>query len=168
MKNFILSLLIALSLTLSAKAETTITAFTGAVTNFAVAGPIKLLSLTVISTATTNAPIDVYDSPNAFTTNWYGAYTNYVRSVVTTNLLYTNIFGVASTNTYPVIVNATNTAAGAMRTREKIISVYAISNSSVTVSFDSRYIAYGLLYSNIGALGAGGTISVVATYDELK
>jgi hypothetical protein len=166
--SFIVASVLMLCASLQLKAETAVVTLNGVTTNFVVAGPIRLSSITIGSVAFTNGPVDFYDSPNAFTTNWTGAVTNYIKSVITTNLVFTNIFGVLSTNTYPVIVSAPATIAGSMKTREKVASVYAVSNLVTTAILDNRYMAYGVLISNVAGLGAPANTTVTIVYDELK
>ncbi len=173
-KKFISGLAVGLALLASpeVKADTATTLLTGANSNAVIfTGPAVLLSISVYSTAGTNLAINFYDSP--FATNGYyvGAYTNTTKSVATTNILYTNVFGVVSTNSYSVIRSATNTATAGIRTRQLIASVLPVSNTVTTVDFDAgQPLGYGLSLtnhvSNGGAPGGGITISV--EYEKLK
>jgi len=168
MKKFIQASALILALLFSqeiAKADSSTFLINQSTTNLLLTGPLRLLSITVGGVQATNGAIDFYDSANAFTTNWVGAFTNIVKVVATTNLIYTNIFGVTSTNSYPVIFYTTNTAAGAMKTRAKFASIFALSNTVTQINFDSLYVGYGVLASNVTTMGP---VNVTIVYDELK
>ena len=168
MKKFFLSLGLVLSLVAGAKAETVTQVLNGTGFTNVVVGPVKLLSIQLSSQTFTNGVITFLDAPNAFPTNWTGAFTNIVRTSGFTTNLYTNIFGVLSTNIYPSILATTNTAAGSMKSRAVITAIATTSNSVQNITYDSLYVANGILITNALGIGAPANITVVINYDELR
>lgn len=154
------------------KAETATLTLTGMNSNAVIfTGPAVLLSLSVYSTAATNDVLYFYDSPFATNRYYVGAYTNTTRSVATTNIIYTNVFGVISTNSYSVIRSATNTATAGLRVRQSITSIIPVSNTVVTVDFDAgQQLGFGLAVTNHVSVGGapGGGIIISAEYEKLK
>lgn len=156
MKNFIYSIGLALSLMFgaSAIADTAVvtipggTTGTSIATNLVIVGPIRLLNFTV--TASTNLSLFIYDSPTITNSIIIGAYTNYTRTISTTNKTYTNPWGVAYTNSYATTRVTTNTATGGAQLRELVYSGLFVSNTVTSVDFEAgKYMANGLLITNL-------------------
>jgi hypothetical protein len=174
MKNYIYSLGLVLSLMFGASkgvADTAVLTIPssgsgqGIATNLMITGPIRLLSFTV--TAQTNSTLFMYDSPTATNSYTVGAYTNYTRAIATTNIIYTNVFGVISTNSYAIIRTTTNTATGGLQLRELIYSGAFVSNTVTAVDFAAgKYLANGLLITNLPGVVAFPII-VNVEYEKL-
>ena len=157
MKNYINSFGLALALMFGASiasADTKVLTIpsassgTGIATNLAITGPIRLLNLTI--TAGTNLTLYVYDSPTLTNSYTVGAYTNYTRTIATTNVVYTDVYGSSTTNAYSVIRTSTNSATGGLQLRELVYSGLAVSNTVTAISFDGgKYMANGLLITNL-------------------
>ena len=168
-KKFILSLAVGLMFIGSAIAETATATLTGnSPTNLVLQGPAKINGISVSSLATTNGTLTFWDSP--YNTNTYtrGAFTNFTTTVFNTNRIYTNFFGVLTTNTYQVKAMTTNTAAAAVVARPQIASIVTVSNSVVTYDFDGVYVGTGLLITNLGTIGGLGGVTVTVNYDKLR
>lgn len=171
-KYIAIALLAITGLINSVQADTASITLTGVNTNNVIfTGPARLLSISIQSTSSTNGLIRFYDSPYA--TNWLNiaASTNLTRTVATTNITYTNIFGVISTNSYPVIRVTTNTATAASRTRELIYDYTSVSNVATSVDFEAgKYLAGGLVVTNISTLGGapGGGVIINVEYEKLR
>ena len=168
MNKFFLGLIASLMLLASAKADSTSVILNGKATNLVVVGPIQLRSVSISSSAITNGLIAFVDSPNAFATNYIGAYTNNVRTITTSNYTYTSPFNVSYTNSYQIISNNVATVAGAMQNRALVGAATSISNAVVTLDFDTTYLGFGLLITNIAGVGAPGNITLNITYDKLR
>lgn len=171
MKKFIILLaLLMVAMVNSLKADTAVLTLTGASpTNMVFKGPARLLSLSISSTAGTNGNLFFYDSPFLTNTVSVGAYTNYTKAVATTNIVYTNVFGVVSTNSYSIIRYTTNTATGGQQVRELIYSGLSVSNSTSVITFDvGKFLQGGLLVTNITTLGGlPGSVTINAEYEKL-
>jgi hypothetical protein len=157
MKNYIYSLGLVIALMFGASkslADTAVFSIPGAstgttiATNLLITGPIRLLSLTV--TAGTNLSLFIYDSPTLTNSITVGAYTNYTRTVATTNITYTSVLGVPLTNSYSVIRTTTNTATGGLQLRELVYGGLFISNTVTAIDFASgKFLGNGLLITNL-------------------
>jgi hypothetical protein len=170
MKKILSSLLLLASLSFT-QADTLSTALTGG-TNATILtlGPGKILSISVRSSAGTNGLINFYDSP--YNTNTYivGAYTNVSKSVGTTNIVYTNIFGALNTNSYTVIRYTTNTLAAGARLRQLLFSFTTVSNTLETREFAGGVpFGQGILATNISQLGgAPGNVTIDIEYEKYR
>lgn len=170
MNKILASLVVGLSLVSSAFAETAVYTLTGAApTNMIVAGPMKLNSISVSSTSQTNGTIYFYDSPYLTNNIIVAAYTNLTYSTMSTNTIYTNIFGVLTTNTYTVKSITTNTVAAGSRLRQNIANIASVSNTVTTVEFDGTFLGFGLLATNITTLGGTpGNVVITVNYDKYR
>ncbi len=152
----------------SLKADSTAVTLNGNITNLVLVGPIKLLSVSISSSAITNGLIAFLDSPNAFPTNWSLGYTNKGFGIATTNYIFTNVFGVLTTNRWQIISNYVLSSLAHTNYYARVASVASVSNAIVTLDFDSQYLANGLLVTNIAGVGAPGNITLTIQYDQLK
>jgi hypothetical protein len=156
----------------SVQADTATLTLTGVNTNNLIfAGPALLRSISIQSTAGTNGLLNFYDSPYGTNTLTIAVSTNLTRTVATTNIIYTNIFGVISTNSYSVIRVTTNTVSAANKVRELVYSYTTASNATEAVEFEvNKYLAGGLLVTNISTLGGapGGGVIINVEYEKLR
>ncbi len=171
-KYIAIAFLAIIGLVNSVQADTATLTLTGINTNNVIfQGPARLLSISIQSTASTNGTLRFYDSPYA--TNWINiaASTNLTRTVSTTNIVYTNVFGVITTNSYPIILTSTNTASAAARVRDLVYTYISESNQAASVTFEAgKYLAGGLIVTNISTLGGapGGGVLINVEYEKLR
>ena len=105
----------------------------------------------VITPSTVASTIAFFDSANTNTTYTYNAYTN-VSFYTSTNLqsIYTNYFGVITTNTYTGVVTTNTVVAGGTNTYPIVLSLTAPSNTVTIVNGSWRFIS-GVTTTNTGA-----------------
>lgn len=170
MRNMIKSLVFGLALSsVVAKADTVAISLNGSSpTNSIIQGPGKLNSISISSLATTNGTLYFYDS--AYNTNTYtrGGWTNISYSVGLNTNIFTNVFGVLSTNYYTAKILTTNTIAKAVVARPLIATATTVSNSVVTLDFDGVFFGSGLLLTNVGTIGGLGGVNITVNYDDLR
>src|SRR5882672_6375459 len=124
----------------NAKGNSAVLTLTGVNSNNLVfTGPAHLFNISIYSNAGTNGLLNFYDSPYGTNTYIVGAFTNLTRAVATTNITYTNVFGVISTNSYSIIQFTTNTLAAGARARPLLASATTISNAVISLDFEGVY-----------------------------
>jgi hypothetical protein len=106
---------------------------------------------TIANTNTFPVFLKFYDSPNATITNLFGAYTN--STLVSSNyvVIYTNIVGVAETNTNAIVVSLSSITAAALR-EQRVVWTYQVQTSN-TVTYTPAYahtVSQGLMVTNNG------------------
>lgn len=120
---------------------------------------LKLLSLTV---TTTNAnTILIYDAPGNTITNNVGAYSNLVQYATNVSQIYTNFYGVATTNWLTnALVTTTNSVAAHTITYPLVFTQTFPSNVTVSIPNLNAMFQNGILITNQSA----NTLVITPTY----
>lgn len=155
MKKFILSLAVAVGLVSSLSAATLSATIQPNSASNVLSGGLAVSQFILASQATaSNNIITMFDSPNnnLFYTN--GAYTGVVSVTVSTNSIYTNYFGVLTTNSYSALIETNQTFLAATNTQPvRVGPLIVSSNSVVTLGNGVATIYYfysGITVSNNG------------------
>lgn len=127
-------------------------------------GPADINGVTIYNPTTNPCTVSFFDSPTnvIFYTN--GAYTNFTINSVTYTNIYTNYFGVITTNTYPSKSNAVNVVAGGTNNYPTNLTLNIPTSGYVssTIKFP---IANGLFATNVLS---GAATNLIITLDISK
>lgn len=156
-----LACLISLALLcLSVSAGTIVTTFTS--TNnqaIVVQGPGTFSYVSIYNPTTNLAVVSLYDSPTNTTVWTNAAYTNFVQTQVTYTNIYTNIFGVITTNTYPAFTNAANAVAAATNSYRIVNTIVVPASSQVNSTLDGN-VNNGIWATNTQSAAASNLVIV--------
>lgn len=137
--------LLALTATLQAAPFVATTGTTNAV--LVESGPGDLTSIMIFNPSASNALVYLYDSP---TNNyqWTNAgFSNYVTTVVTYTNIYTNYFGVITTNSYPAETNSISVSA-ASTNAQRIVGIMVVPSTSSASLTNLGFLTQGLYITN--------------------
>lgn len=121
-------------------------------------GYAKITSVAFTCTSSSNAVINVYDSPTALFTYTNAPYTNitsYATNLVTS---WTNYFGVVNSATNVNLVDVTNSVAGTTNNYSQRFSVAALVGTTTTINPTSYVFENGIWATNTSA--GSGTLTV--------
>jgi hypothetical protein len=166
MKKILLSISLLAALSISAFADTgTVTAKPGTY-GYLLTGPIKVTQLVVTATTATNTAGLLIDSPTNTLTYTLSAYTNTVSYLTNLPTIYTNYFGVLSTNadsggTNWVLVDV-NQSVAASTNSYPTIGVASPASTATTINNMNSYFFRGFGITN----NSSGNMSVTVTYQR--
>lgn len=158
MKKIILSLIAASGLIMSASADTfTWVIPANTITNILPA-PMKLTSLTVL--ATNAVTLSIYDAPGTVFTNNVNAYSNLVQYATNVGQIYTNFYGVTTTNWLTnALVTVTQSVSGRSISYPLIFSQSFASNTTATLPGLGLNFVNGVMVTNNSANTASLTVN---------
>jgi len=120
--------------------------------------PVKLLSLSVL--ATNACTVLMYDAPGTATTWSATAYTNYTQYATNVSQIYTNFFGVATTNWLTnALVRYTNSVAASTNNYQQVFAQSYASNTTTTIPNLGITFVNGVLLTN-----AANTLTITVSY----
>lgn len=168
-KNLFYTLVVLAGLTFSASAaQTTITIAPNTFTNILVgAGRIQQFVLT--STTATSNTLAFVDSPTNSQAYVLSGYSNVVLTVGLVTNIYTNYFGVLTTNTYTGQTSAMGSVLASTNSYNGILTAQVTGNSTLTIgnaiTFPNGSTYY--FYQGVGVTNSGaGSVIATITYQQ--
>ena len=164
MKKLIIAIGLAVSV-LSANAETkTLTILPASFTNLlSVVGSAKVTQIAVASTTGSNTTVVLIDTPTNALTYVQSAYTNTLSYGTNYTQIYTNYFGVLTTNLMTnVLTSVSRTVAASTNAYPVRATVSALASTTATAYGVNYYFGQGIWATNTST----GTAAVTITYQQ--
>lgn len=120
--------------------------------------PMKLTSISIL--ATNAVTLSIYDAPGTSFTNIVGAYSNLTQYATNVSLIYTNYYGVNTTNWLTnALVTATNSVASRTIAYPLIFAQSVASNTTANLPGLSMSFVNGVMVTNNSANTATLTVN---------